>query len=298
MSTLETPFDQNVSAADPADYIALLKPKVMTLVVFAGFVGLYLTPAFDTLHPVLAATAMICLALGAGAAGAINMWYDRDIDARMTRTQNRPVPAGRIDPDSALAFGVFMAVASVITMGLALNWLAAGLLAFSIVFYAVLYTMILKRHTSQNIVIGGAAGAFPPMIMAAAASGEIKPVSVALFALIFFWTPPHFWALALLIKDEYARVGVPMLPVTHGAATTKIYMLIYTIILLPISVLPTILGATGWIYGAGAILLSSLFIWSAVVVWRAPDASRARAMFGYSIVYLFALLCLMMMDKV
>jgi protoheme IX farnesyltransferase len=297
MTSTSLPLDQSLDQS-PADYITLLKPKVMTLVVFAGFVGLYLTPEFHAMHGAVMAAAMLSLAIGAGAAGAINMWYDRDIDAVMTRTQNRPVPSGRISADAALGFGVIMAGLSVLTMMICTNLLAASLLAFSIFFYAVIYTMGLKRSTPQNIVIGGAAGAFPPVIMAAAASGEVTAVSLALFALIFFWTPPHFWALALLIKDEYARAGVPMMPVANGVASTKRQMLIYTLVLLTVSLAPTLLGVTGWIYGAAALVLSGLFIISAVRVMRSDDTRPARAMFGYSIVYLFALLALMIIDKV
>jgi protoheme IX farnesyltransferase len=291
-------YSSSLPVAEVADFVALLKPKVMSLVILAGFVGLYLSPGFETMHPVLMGAAMMALALGAGAAGAINMWYDRDIDTVMTRTQTRPIPAGRVSPDAALTFGLVISVLSVVTMMLAANVLAAGLLAGSIIFYAVIYTMILKRQTPQNIVIGGAAGAFPPVIMAAAATGTVDAVALALFALIFFWTPPHFWALALLMKDDYARAGVPMLPVVRGAAVTKVHMLVYTVLLVPISVLPTLLGATGWIYGGAALGLSCLFVWSAWCVRRTDDPKVARAMFGFSIVYLFALLALMMVDKV
>jgi protoheme IX farnesyltransferase len=280
------------------DFVTLLKPKVMTLVVFAGFVGLYLAPNFNTLHPIIIFTAMLSLAIGAGAAGAINMWYDRDIDAVMTRTRTRPIPAGRINADEALTFGLVMAGLSVITMAVALNLLAAVLLAFSIFFYAVVYTMWLKRSTPQNIVIGGAAGAFPPLITYAAATGEISGIALALFALIFFWTPPHFWALALFIKDEYAQANVPMMPNVRGVRATKSQMLAYTILLVPLSVLPTILGATGWVYGTSALLLSGLFVVSAIRVLKTDDLKPARSMFGFSVLYLFALLALMMIDKV
>lgn len=291
--SLETAFEP----ARVRDYIALLKPKVMTLVVFSGFVGMYLAPGFVEMHPVIGFVAMLCIAVGAGAAGAINMWYDRDIDAIMNRTKNRPIPAGRIKADEALTFGIIMAVFAVMMMGLAVNYLAAGLLAFSILFYVFVYTMWLKRSTPQNIVIGGAAGAFPPLIGWAAASGDISAVSLSLFALIFFWTPPHFWALALFMNDDYARAGVPMMPVARGVQSTKQQMLIYTIILVPLSILPTVFGATGWVYGAGALILSGIFVMSAIRVRASDDLKPARAMFGFSVLYLFALLALMMVDK-
>lgn len=280
------------------DYIALLKPKVMSLVVFSGFAGLYLAPNFNMLHPMLIFTALLCLGVGAGAAGAINMWYDRDIDAIMTRTQTRPIPSGRVNADEALTFGLILAALSVLTMTIAFNVIAGAMLAFSIFFYAVVYTMILKRRTVQNIVIGGAAGAFPPLITYAAATGSVSALSVSLFALIFFWTPPHFWALSLWIKDEYARAGVPMMPNVRGVRTTKIQMLIYTLILVPLSVIPTVLGVTGYIYGAAALVLSLCFVASAVHVLRTDDLKPARQMFGFSVLYLFILLTLMMVDKV
>ncbi len=280
------------------DYIALLKPKVMSLVVFSGFAGLYLAPNFNMLHPMLIFTALLCLGVGAGAAGAINMWYDRDIDAIMTRTQTRPIPSGRVNADEALTFGLILAALSVLTMTIAFNVIAGAMLAFSIFFYAVIYTMILKRRTPYNIVIGGAAGAFPPLITYAAATGSVSALSCALFALIFFWTPPHFWALSLWIKDEYARAGVPMMPNLRGVRTTKIQMLIYTLILVPLSVMPTVLGVTGYIYGAAALVLSLCFVASAVHVLRTDDLKPARQMFGFSVLYLFILLTLMMVDKV
>ena len=230
------------SEANVGDYFALLKPKVMSLVVFTGFAGLWVAPGAANLHPVLAITAMLCLAINAGAAGAINMWFDRDIDAMMNRTKNRPLPLGKIDPDEALSFGIVLSILSVLMMGIALNWVAAGLLAFANFFYSVIYTIWLKRSTSQNIVIGGAAGAFPPMIGWAAVTGDITLASIALFAIIFFWTPPHFWALALFANDDYKRAKVPMLPVTHGEKHTKIQMLVYSLIMLPIALSPYFLG--------------------------------------------------------
>jgi protoheme IX farnesyltransferase len=277
------------------DYVALLKPRVMSLVVFTGFVGLVLAPGH--LHPLLAAIAVFCIALAAGAAGAINMWYDRDIDAVMERTKSRPLPMGRVDPDDALAFGILLSVFSTALMGLAVNWAAAALLALTIGFYVFVYTMWLKRRTPQNIVIGGAAGAFPPMIGWAAVTGDISWTSIALFLLIFMWTPPHFWALALYRRGDYAKAGVPMLPVVAGERATKIQMLVYAVLLLPISLAPTLLGAVGWIYGAPALVLSALFIFASVRVLVADNHRPARQMFAYSILYLFLLFALMLADR-
>jgi heme o synthase len=241
--------------------------------------------------------AILCIAVGAGASGAMNMWYERDIDALMARTAGRPLPTGRIEPAEALTFGVMLSLFSVMVMGLALNWAAAALLALAIGFYVFVYTIWLKRRTPQNIVIGGAAGAFPPMIGWAAATGEVGPASIALFALIFFWTPPHFWALALVKSDDYARAGVPMLPVVAGARETKRQMLIYTILLLPIGVAPTLLGVAGWIYGGASLGLGLLFVLAAIRVLKDESARSAWTMFGYSILYLFALFALLMLDR-
>lgn len=281
------------------DYIALLKPRVMTLVVFSGIAGLLVAPG--SVHPVLALTAILCIAIGAGAAGAINMWYDRDIDAVMARTRSRPIVQGKIAPNSALEFGIILAVFAVMIMGLAVNWVAAAILALATLFYVFVYTIWLKRRTPQNIVIGGAAGAFPPMIGWAAVTGDVTWASLTLFALIFFWTPPHFWALALFRSEEYAKAGVPMLPVVAGASTTKWQMLAYTLLLLPLGVVPTLLGVAGWFYGAGATVLGLLFLVCSIRVlvedgestqWRA-----AKQMFGYSIFYLFALFALLIIDR-
>jgi heme o synthase len=276
------------------DFIELLKPRVMSLVVFTGAAGLVVAPG--SVHPVLAAVAILCIAVGAGASGAINMWYERDIDALMARTCGRPLPTGRVDPAEALTFGVMLALFSVMVMGLALNWVAAALLALAIGFYVFVYTIWLKRRTPQNIVIGGAAGAFPPMIGWAAATGEVSLASIALFALIFLWTPPHFWALALVKSDDYARAGVPMLPVVAGPAETKRQMLIYTLLLLPITLAPTLLGVAGWTYGFAALALGLLFVAAAVRVLRDEGARSSWTMFGYSILYLFALFALLMLD--
>ena len=286
-------------SARVADYVALLKPRVMSLVVFTGFAGLYLAPG--ALHPVLALTAMLCIAVGAGAAGAINMWYDRDIDACMTRTRDRPIPAGRIEPGAALGFGIVLAVGSVVMMELALNATAAALLALTMAFYVFVYTMWLKRRTPHNIVIGGAAGALPPMVGWAAVTGDVSLAPLVLFAIVFMWTPPHFWSLALCRADDYARAGVPMLPVVAGAARTKQRILWYTLALLPLALLPALLGFAGPAYGVGAALLGGLFVVCALRVRTATAtaaASRAaRQMFGFSVFYLFAIFALLIVDK-
>ena len=283
------------AAASVGDYLALFKPRVMSLVVFTGFAGLYLAPG--TLHPVLAITAVLCIAIGAGASGAINMWYDRDIDARMARTRDRPLPAGRVEPGAALGLGVGLAVGSVVVMGLAVNHAAAALLALTICFYVFVYTMWLKRRTPQNIVIGGAAGAFPPIIGWAAVTGDVGLGALALFAIIFMWTPPHFWALALYRADEYADAGVPMLPVVAGAAATKRQMLIYTVALLPITLAPVALGVVGGLYATGALIAGVLFLICALGVMRDETDRAARRMFGFSIFYLFAIFALLIADK-
>ncbi|HYG85522.1 MAG TPA: heme o synthase [Azospirillum sp.] len=291
---------QRVSAetapASAADFIELLKPRVMSLVVFTGFAGLVVAPGH--LHPVLAAVAVLCIAVGAGASGAINMWYDRDIDAVMSRTAKRPIPSGRVGPDEALAFGVFLAAAAVLVMGLAVNWVAAGILALATLFYVFVYTMWLKRRTPQNIVIGGAAGAFPPMIGWAAVTGGVDLPSIALFLLIFLWTPPHFWALALFRSDDYARAGVPMLPVVEGAEVTKRQMLLYTLLLLPVAVAPFFFGIAGIVYLAGAVVLGALFVLCAVRVLKSTDDKPAKQMFGFSILYLFLLFALLVGERV
>jgi protoheme IX farnesyltransferase len=279
-----------------ADYVALLKPRVMSLVVFTGFVGLYLAPGH--LHPVLAMIAVLCIAVGAGASGAINMWYDRDIDAVMRRTRGRPLPAGRMAPGEALGFGCTLAVASVLVMGLGVNWAAAALLALTIAFYVFVYTIWLKRRTPQNIVIGGAAGAFPPLVGWAAVTGDVGIPALALFALIFFWTPPHFWALALYRAGDYAKAGVPMLPVVAGARTTKKHMLAYTLVLWPVALAPALMGVAGGLYGAVALALSAAFTAMAVRVWRDESDRSAKQMFGFSILYLFLLFAFLLIDRV
>jgi len=287
------------STADPAgvrEFVDLLKPRVMSLVVFTALAGMLAAPG--EIHPVLAGIAVLCVAVGAGAAGAINMWYDRDIDAVMRRTARRPVPAGRIAPDEALAFGVVLTLFAVMTMGLAVNWTAAAILAGANAFYVGVYTMWLKRRTPQNIVIGGAAGAFPPMIGWAAVTGGVSVDSLVLFAIIFLWTPPHFWALGLYTDGDYSRAGVPMLPVVAGRRATKWQMLAYTLALLPLAPAPALLGTAGPLYGAVAGVLGVIFVVSAVRVLQDTDTREpaARRMFGYSILYLFLVFAMLILD--
>ena len=285
------------------DWLVLLKPRVVSLVVFTGVIGLTLAPG--SLHPVLAFTAVLCIAVAAGAAGAINMWYDRDIDALMRRTARRPIPDGRIDAGSALAFGVFLGVASVILMFLATNAVAAAVLAVSILFYVFVYTIWLKRRTPQNIVIGGAAGAFPPVIGWAAVTGDIGLLPMLMFLVVFLWTPPHFWALSLYASGDYARAGVPMLPVVAGARATRRHVLVYTVALVASSLLPWAAGYTGLIYGAAAVALGAGFLHAAMlVIWDAQDSAGksltkdrpARWMFRYSLLYLFLLFLTLAID--
>ncbi len=283
------------AGAGVADYVAILKPRVMSLVVFTGLVGLVMAPG--RLHPVLAGVAVLCIAVGAGAAGAINMWYERDIDAVMRRTADRPLPAGRMLPGEALGFGVVLAAGSVLVMALATNWLAAGLLALTIGFYVFVYTIWLKRRTPQNIVIGGAAGAFPPLIGWAAVDGSLGWGAIALFAIIFFWTPPHFWALSLYRADDYAKAGVPMLPVVAGPSETKRQMLLYTLVLWPVSAAPWLLGMAGTVYGISALGLSALFTASAIRTWRDPGERSARQMFAFSLLYLLLIFSLLLVDR-
>jgi protoheme IX farnesyltransferase len=278
------------------DYVALLKPRVMSLVVFTGFAGLFVAPG--NLPPVLAALAVICIAISAGAAGAINMWYERDIDALMERTKNRPIPAGKISPNKALIFGVLLNIRPVLVMGFLLNWVAAALLAFAAGFYIFIYTIWLKRRTPHNIVIGGAAGAIPPMIGWAAVTGSITLDSIVLFLIIFMWTPPHFWALALYREGDYAKAGVPMLPVVSGAAETRRQILIYTVLLIPLTFAPLILGTAGLIYGLSAGVLGAYFFWLAIQIIRNQNDKSARRLFGFSIIYLFALFAALIIEQV
>jgi protoheme IX farnesyltransferase len=289
--------------ADWRDWFALLKPRVVTLVVLTGLVGLLIAPGH--LNPVLGVAAVLCIAVAAGAAGAINMWYDRDIDALMRRTARRPIPAGKIAPGEALGFGIGLSFASVIVMALATNVVAAAILALSIGFYVFVYTMWLKRRTPQNIVIGGAAGAFPAVIGWAAVTGDVTAMPVLLFAIAFLWTPPHFWALALYACKDYERAGVPMLPVTAGARVTRWNILVYTLILAPFAVLPWVLGYAGAVYGAVSIALGAGFVLSAVrVMLDKQDAAGvsltndapARQTFRYSLAYLAILFLAVAVD--
>jgi protoheme IX farnesyltransferase len=282
------------SGARIGDYFALLKPRVMSLVVFTGFAGIVVAPG--GLHPLLAAVAVLCIALSAGAAGAINMWYERDIDALMERTRKRPIPAGRIAPNKALIFGITLNLLPILLMGWAVNWVAAGLLAFAAGFYIFVYTVWLKRRTPQNIVIGGAAGAMPPMIGWAAVTGSITLDSIALFLIIFMWTPPHFWALALYREGDYAKAGVPMLPVVAGPVATRRQILIYTLLLVPLSFAPLALGTAGLVYAAAAAAVGGYLLWLAVQVWRTASDRAARRMFGFSILYLFVLFAALIVE--
>jgi heme o synthase len=286
--------------ADWRDFVALTKPRVMTLVVFTGLAGMLAAPV--RIDPVLGFTAILCIALGAGAAGALNQWYEADIDALMKRTRGRPLPAGRMTREAALQFGVGLSAFSVLLMGFALNWLAAAILAGSILFYVGVYTAWLKRRTPQNIVIGGAAGAFPPLIGWAAATGSVAPLPVLLFALIFLWTPPHFWALALFVETDYAAAGVPMLPVVAGERETRRQIGLYTLPMASSAVLPWALGLTGAIYGAVALAGTAWFAYLAarVATRRRAEGDTMRPekrLFAFSIVYLFVLFGALMVDK-
>jgi protoheme IX farnesyltransferase len=287
------------NAGSVSDYFALLKPRVMSLVIFTAFVGLAMAPG--SLHPWLAAVALLSIAVGAGAAGALNMWYDADIDCLMSRTAKRPVPTGSILPGEALGFGVTLALVSVMVLGVYVNWAAAALLAFTIFFYAVIYTMWLKRSTPQNIVIGGAAGAFPPMIGWAAVTGGVDLGSISLFLIIFLWTPPHFWALALLRSRDYARAGIPMLPVVAGGDATRLQILVYSVLLVASSFLPIAVGIAGVLYGVVASLLGAIFLWCAAAVYRhrrdQPAATAARRLFSFSLVYLFAIFATLLIER-
>jgi protoheme IX farnesyltransferase len=287
-----------VSEATVGDYVALMKPRVMSLVVFTALVGLMVAPGH--LHPVLGFAALLSIAIGAGAAGALNMWFDADIDAVMSRTARRPIPAGRILPQEALGFGMTLAFGAVAVLGLVANWLAAGLLAFTIFFYVAIYTMALKRATPQNIVIGGAAGAFPPMIGWAAATGALGLESVLMFLIIFLWTPPHFWALSLSRTQDYARAGIPMLPVVAGRDETRRQILIYALLLAPIGASPWLCGYAGPIYGLTSIVTGGLMIWLCIRIKRLGDGAEgdraARQLFGWSILYLFVLFAVLLID--
>jgi protoheme IX farnesyltransferase len=286
--------------ADWRDYFALLKPRVMTLVIFTAACAMVAAPG--TMHPFLAFIAILCIAVAAGAAGALNQWYEADIDAVMKRTAKRPLPAGKLEKPEALAFGVILGTGSVAMMGLALNWVAAFWLAVSILFYVVVYTAWLKRRTPQNIVIGGAAGAFPVICGWAAVSGDTPLLAWILFAIIFLWTPPHFWALALFMEADYSKAGVPMLPVTHGLAETRRQILGYSALLVPVTIAPTLLGLADWAYGGTAITLGIIFMVMAVKVWRntatAPaDMGPEKQLFKFSLLYLACLFGALVADR-
>lgn len=302
MSDLVTPLPGE-NSAELRDWFVLLKPRVISLVVFTGAIGLIVAPVH--IHPVLAFAAVLCIAVAAGAAGALNMWFDRDIDAIMRRTANRPIPGGRIEAPDVLGFGIFLALASVILMYLATNFAAAAWLTVSILFYVVVYTMWLKRRTPQNIVIGGAAGAFPPVIGWVAATGSLDVLPVLMFAIVFFWTPPHFWALSLYASADYERAGVPMLPVVAGARTTRWHVLAYTVILVAASLTPYLFGYTGLLYGISAAILGAVFLYGAAwtlmdkqdEVGRSLTKDRpAKWTFKYSLLYLFLLFFALAID--
>ena len=291
--------DIGLSEATARDYFALLKPRVMSLVVFTAFAGLFLAPG--PINPVMGAIAILCIATGAGAAGALNMWYDSDIDAVMSRTARRPIPAGRVARQEALAFGIALSCFSVATLGLAVNWFAAGLLAFTILYYAVFYTMWLKRSTPQNIVIGGAAGAFPPMVGWAAVTGGISLDSIILFSITFLWTPPHFWALALFKMRDYDDVGIPMMPNVAGEQSTKNQMLAYAALTAIAGVAPALTGLASPFYAVFAGGMGAYFIYAALKVRAMPEGDQrmlpARKMFGFSIVYLFSIFAALIVDR-
>jgi heme o synthase len=288
----------HVCDASPSDFVQLLKPRVMSLVVLSALAGMLLAPGH--VHPVIGFASLVAIAVGAGAAGALNMWYDADIDAIMIRTRGRPIPSGRINRDLALGFGLMLTAFSVLTLGLVANWLAAALLVFTIFFYIVIYSMWLKRTTPQNIVIGGAAGALPPIVAYAAATGSVGISSIVLFAIIFMWTPPHFWALALIKSGDYARAGIPMMPNVKGADHTRLEILVYSVLLAPLGILPFALGFASVLYGMLSAVLGALFVALAVRVYRRrngePAEKAAKQLFAFSILYLFLLLTLIVAE--
>jgi heme o synthase len=295
-----TVMNTDTLPADWRDFLALTKPRVMSLVVFTGLAGLIAAPG--SIHPVLGFAAVLAIALGAGAAAALNQWYESDIDALMKRTAERPIPAGRMDRQTALHFGVGLSFFSVLLMGFATNWFAAGLLAISILYYVLVYTVWLKRRTPQNIVIGGAAGAFPPVIGWAAATGDVTLLPVLMFALIFLWTPPHSWALALFVKTDYAKAGVPMMPVVAGDKATRQQVLAYTVPMVASAIAPWWLGMAGILYGIVAGLFSAVFLYLSARVAMRPvmdgdDMKPEKALFGFSILYLFILFGALAADR-
>ncbi len=300
MTSITVPTEHTLPA-DWRDFVALTKPRVMSLVVFTGAVGLIASRA--PVHPVIALTIILCVALGAGAAAALNQWYEADIDALMKRTRNRPLPDGRMEPQSALHFGVGLAAFSVLLLGFATNWLAASILLASILFYVVIYTVWLKRRTPQNIVIGGAAGAFPPVIGWVAATGHVDVLPLLLFALTFLWTPPHFWALALYVETDYAAAGVPMLPVVAGERSTRTQIMFYTLLMSVVALLPVTLNYAGWIYGTVALVMTGAFALLALKVgFRTQSTDDGmkpeRRLFFFSILYLFVIFGALALDRV
>lgn len=303
MVTENTIFTPHLGA-EPGDWLALLKPRVISLVVFTGAIGLVIAPGH--INPVLGCIAVFCIALGAGAAGALNMWYDADIDAMMRRTTDRPIPAGRIEAGGVLGYGIVLSVISVLLLAMATNLVAAGVLALSIFYYAVIYTMWLKRRTPQNIVIGGGAGAFPAVIGWSAVTGHIGLLPMLLFAIVFFWTPPHFWSMSLFAATDYEKAGIPMLPVVKGAKYTRLNVLVYSLLLLPLAVSPWALGLTGRIYGLTAFITSTIFVALCWGVYTDKQDAKgvsltkdkpARTAFKYSILYLFILFASCAVDK-
>ncbi|MEP5937398.1 MAG: heme o synthase [Erythrobacter sp.] len=296
-------MNQTAPLALPAewrDFFALTKPRVMTLVIFTGICGLLAAPG--SIHPIIGFTTILCIAMGAGGSAALNQWWEADIDGQMKRTASRPLPAQRLRKDDARDFGILLSATSVGLLGLAVGWLAASILALAIVYYAVIYTIWLKPRTPQNIVIGGGAGAFPPMIGWVAVTGDVTTMPVLLFAIIFMWTPPHFWALALFVKMDYARVGIPMMPVVKGERSTRLQILVYTILLLPVAIAPWFIGGTGFIYGVAALALSlAFFALSLPVAFRqsveGDGMKPEKRLFGFSILYLFALFAALVVDR-
>lgn len=294
MQTVAPTINQNIREGylpGAGDFFALLKPRVMSLVIFTAFIGMVMAPG--DIHPVIAFTAILCIAVGAGASGCLNMWYEADLDARMKRTEGRPIPSGRIDRQTALHFGVALATASVLLMGLVVNYVAGALLLMTILFYVVVYTIWLKRRTSMNIVIGGAAGAFPPMIAWAAVTGDVSLESIVMFGVIFMWTPPHFWSLSLFACKDYEAAGIPMLPVVSGEDETRKQILIYTLLMVPVTLLPWIMGFAGPVYGITAAITGAIFTALSVSLFLKKEIKTAKTTFFYSIFYLFILFAVM-----
>ncbi len=299
--TTAAPINTPALPADWRDFYALTKPRVMSLVIFTGLCGLLAAPG--SINPIIGFTAILCIALGAGGAATLNQWWEADLDAGMKRTAGRPIPAGRMKPTDARDFGIALSVGSVLIMGLGVGWLAASILLVSIIYYAVIYTIWLKPRTPQNIVIGGGAGAFPPMIGWVAVTGDITLMPVLLFAIIFMWTPPHFWALALFIKSDYAKVGIPMMPVVRGQVSTRRQIFVYSLLLVPVAAAPWFIGGTGAIYGVTALVLSLIFLALSVSVATRISADGdamkpEKRMFAFSIIYLFALFAALVVDRV